>query len=239
MKELIKKRWKRLSSELSQDERYWHTTAGYIAILDETKKSLNKNLKGAVLDAGAGRLFYKKMLESKGSLYISIDAEKTHHQLGCVCDLQSIPFKDASFDTIFCAFVLEHLPEPQKSLEELSRAAKKGATIILIAPHLAYLHNEPYDYFRYTRHGLKILLEAAGFEIRVTRELGGLFSFIGYIAATVILSLTYGIPVVWQVAFHGNKILQKMLMCLDNLTKLYEITPLNYIVIARKKKSTS
>ncbi len=48
-------------------------------------------------------------------------------------DLTRLPFADASFDTITCGYVLEHLPEPRPGLSELARVLVPGGRIMLLA----------------------------------------------------------------------------------------------------------
>ena len=49
-----------------------------------------------------------------------------------VADLASLPFADASFDTITCGYVLEHLPDPRDGLAELARVMTPGAQMLLL-----------------------------------------------------------------------------------------------------------
>ena len=48
---------------------------------------------------------------------------------------------------------------------ELGRVLKPGGTLWLSAPLFYAEHERPYDFFRYTRYGLRRLLEDAGFEV--------------------------------------------------------------------------
>jgi SAM-dependent methyltransferase/uncharacterized protein YbaR (Trm112 family) len=41
-------------------------------------------------------------------------------------DIESLPFKDQSFDFVYCSHVLEHTSNPQKAVSELIRVAKRG-----------------------------------------------------------------------------------------------------------------
>lgn len=50
-----------------------------------------------------------------------------------VADLASLPFADASFDTVTCGYVLEHLPDPRHGLAELARVMTPGAQMLLLA----------------------------------------------------------------------------------------------------------
>lgn len=50
-----------------------------------------------------------------------------------VADLASLPFEDATFDTVTCGYVLEHLPDPRDGLAELARVMTPGAQMLLLA----------------------------------------------------------------------------------------------------------
>ncbi|MFA4861496.1 class I SAM-dependent methyltransferase [Methanoregula sp.] len=47
-------------------------------------------------------------------------------------DIFHLPFEPASFDHIFVCFVLEHLTEPQRALEQLRPLLKEGGTLTVI-----------------------------------------------------------------------------------------------------------
>ena len=46
---------------------------------------------------------------------------------------------------------------------------------MLVAPHEWEEHQEPHDYWRFTRYGLRLLLERAGFERIEVEPVGGFF----------------------------------------------------------------
>ena len=48
------------------------------------------------------------------------------------CDLSQLPFPDASFDCITCSYVLEHLPNPEPGLAEMSRVLERGGRMFLL-----------------------------------------------------------------------------------------------------------
>jgi len=62
-------------------------------------------------------------------------------------DIFSLPFAQASFDHIFVCFVLEHLPDPRRALENLLPFLKEGGTITVIeGDHgSAYFHPDNAD----------------------------------------------------------------------------------------------
>jgi SAM-dependent methyltransferase len=47
-------------------------------------------------------------------------------------DLTRLPYADASFDTIVCGWVLEHLPDPRPGLYELARVLQPGGKLLLL-----------------------------------------------------------------------------------------------------------
>lgn len=47
-------------------------------------------------------------------------------------DLAHLPFADGSFDGVTCGYVLEHLPDPEPGLLELSRVLRDGGRMLLL-----------------------------------------------------------------------------------------------------------
>jgi SAM-dependent methyltransferase len=60
-------------------------------------------------------------------------------------------------------------------VEELARVLAPGGRLLLVAPHEWEEHQQPHDYFRYTRYGLQYLLERAGFREIQVEPVGGFF----------------------------------------------------------------
>ena len=53
------------------------------------------------------------------------------------------------------------------------RILKPGGYVILTTPLFWHLHEEPRDFYRYTKYGLRYLFTEAGFEIVELRPLSG------------------------------------------------------------------
>lgn len=83
-------------------------------------------------------------------------------------DAQALGLADAAFDVVLCTEVLEHLPEPQRAIDEMRRVLKPGGTLLLTTRFLFPIHDAPHDYFRFTKYGLRHLLR--GFEILELEE---------------------------------------------------------------------
>ena len=66
---------------------------------------------------------------------------------------------DEPFDAILCLSVLEHVPEPKLALQRLHDAVRPGGTVVIGVPFAYPLHDEPADFWRFTEHGLRLLME--------------------------------------------------------------------------------
>ena len=65
--------------------------------------------------------------------------------------------------------------EPAAVIAELARVLKPGGRMLLIVPHEWEEHQIPHDYFRYTRYGVRYLLERAGLTPVAIEPVGGFF----------------------------------------------------------------
>jgi SAM-dependent methyltransferase len=68
-------------------------------------------------------------------------------------------FSDNTYNFIILDQVLEHVEDPIKALQEIHRVLKKNGWLICTTPFLIHIHNYPSDYWRFTREGMKKLLE--------------------------------------------------------------------------------
>jgi SAM-dependent methyltransferase len=133
-----------------------------------------------VLDAGAGEAPYRELLAH--CEHVTQDWPGTVHAgaraSAIVADLHDLPVEDASFGAVLCTEVLEHVAEPHRVLAELHRVLAPGGPLLLTVPFVIELHEEPHDHFRYTSHGLRGLLERAGFAVDGVEASTGYFATI-------------------------------------------------------------
>jgi SAM-dependent methyltransferase len=143
-------------------------------LLVEQIKKNSHYIKGKVLDVGAGHYSrYEKFF--KAEKYIKMDINHSEH-VDIVGSVDNIPMEDNSVDSIVCTQVFEHIRYIDKSASELYRVLRKGGHVLLTVPQLNELHEEPHDYFRYTKYGLKSVFENAGFSIVEMDQRGSFFS---------------------------------------------------------------
>jgi SAM-dependent methyltransferase len=138
--------------------------------------------KGVFLDVGCGETQYKKLFLDRVDRYIGIDVPSSYYELSNVdvyATGEALPFRSESFDTVMCTQVLEHVKEPSAILGEINRVLKSGGHLILTAPFSEPKHDEPYDYYRYTDHGLRYLSEKNGLSVVSIKNHHGNLAMIG------------------------------------------------------------
>lgn len=231
--ELYKQKIKQANKDLSGNDLFWKRSAGGLALYYPLKRAIDKYVKGSVLDVGAGFMPYKKFIKKKASSYAATDFTKTHEGITYVGDAQELSktVKGKRFDTIFCTEVLEHLPNPFQAVSEFEKSLNDGGVIILSVPFLMPLHNEPYDFYRYTKHALVKLFDK--FEVLELTPSGGLLSLIHYLFSSFILPVTYPIKPLYYLLAYLNWPVGEVFYRLDNVF-FKKLLPFKYILVCRK-----
>ena len=85
-----------------------------------------------VLHFAPEQCFLKRFRALKNLDYTTTDLESPIADIKA--DICNLPFKDNSYDIIFCNHVLEHIPDDNKAMQELYRVLKKGGMAILQIP---------------------------------------------------------------------------------------------------------
>jgi SAM-dependent methyltransferase len=133
--------------------------------------------KGKLVDLGCGKVPLFEAYRDYVTDNICVDWENTRHQneyLDYECDLsQDLPFPDGEFDTIILSDVLEHIPQPEKLWQEMSRILQPQGVALINVPFFYCLHEAPYDFYRYSEYALRRMADLAGFRIIILKPLGG------------------------------------------------------------------
>lgn len=136
--------------------------------------------KGKVLDIGCGNKPYEKNFEEQITGYVGCDIIQSDlNKVDVLCAANNIPFEDASFETVFSTQTIEHVEDHQGLVNEAYRLIKPGGFFIVSGPLYWHLHEEPYDFFRFTKYGFKYVFEKAGFEMIETISNGGMWATTG------------------------------------------------------------
>ena len=115
-----------------------------------------------IVDVGAGKGQYRKPL--RRGRYIGVDFV-AYDGVAIVTDIVAgLPLPDESADVVVLSNVLEHIPEPRAVLAHCHRILRPGGKVLILVPFFIKIHQEPYDYLRYTHFMLRYVLGREGFE---------------------------------------------------------------------------
>lgn len=159
----------------NQDTHWWYRGMEEINV-SLLRRYLSKKKDLKILDAGCGSGAALNYLSAFGDVIgvdLSDDALAYARKKGKVkkADLSSLPFKDGSFDVVFCMQVLYHMwvKDEKKVLSEFHRVLKNGGILLLQEPALNWIKgNEDKIAFgkrRYKAEELKKQLEESSFKI--------------------------------------------------------------------------
>lgn len=147
------------------------------AFLREEAQALPAGIK--VLDAGAGTRPFAAYFGRQ--IYASCDMPggfyKQQHDFECF--LHDIPMPSDHYDCIINTQVLEHVPDPLKTLREMNRVLKPGGILLLTVPLNAPLHGEPWHFHHFTHHALGHLAHESNYELIRCEKIGGAFWNLG------------------------------------------------------------
>jgi SAM-dependent methyltransferase len=158
------------------------------ALLETGLVACQPYARGLLLDVGCGQRRHEHIFTPVISRYVGLDyppvsggvwATTGGERVDIWGDGQWLPVASNAVDTVLCTQVLEHVPEPSQLMRELARVLKPGGHAIITAPQEWGVHQEPFDYYRYTPYGLRYLAEKAGLEVLWVRSRGGFWAMMG------------------------------------------------------------
>lgn len=153
------------------------------------------------LDIGCGLRPYESNFPN--GVYIGLDVEVSGRDSNMKVadyyyDGKVLPFPAGSIEGIICTQVLEHVPNPQILLAEMHRVLKPEGRLIVSLPFVWQEHEEPYDFFRFTRFGITELLTQVGYKVdSVIKDTGTIEALAITLNAYVISNLVPPIRGCW------------------------------------------
>lgn len=203
--------------------------------------------RGTLLDVGCGNKPYKHLFD-KISSYYGIDfknysqnnqfiGEKPDAYLTAdYAKTLQLPFKHNSFHNTVSFQVLEHHRNPQKMMREMLRVTKKNGFMLMTMPFIWGLHEQPHDYFRFTKNGFWELIKNNKCKIMEIRKQGSVFSTVSvllndYLANFAMTGkLAYLISVILYLPF---LLFSYLCFFLDKIFRSENIF-LNYLILIKK-----
>jgi SAM-dependent methyltransferase len=143
----------KLSKSASRKNLYHYLTISF----NKIKKLKKKNIK--VLNIGSGGKISTIINQHFSDIFsIDIDRKRKPNQVLDICD-NNFHKKLKFIPSMICMFeVLEHTTKPHIAIKNVYKILKKGDYFLASVPFNFHIHDEPHDYFRFTEHGLRMLL---------------------------------------------------------------------------------
>jgi SAM-dependent methyltransferase len=132
--------------------------------------------RGVLLDIGCGTKPYRQMLAGRLTRHIGVDMPSSGHSHAGMdghASALALPFRTASFDSVLCTEVLEHVPDPHRAYAEIARVLAPGGCALVTTPFLYRVHEAPHDFFRFTAFAHRRLAADAGLDVEEIAPRGG------------------------------------------------------------------
>ena len=209
--------------------RWWFPDHLVISPLWRDLRDVIRYARGQLLDLGCGNAPYKPWFESRVDRYVTADFPPVAEAVQVACDTERLPFRKASFDTVLCTQVHEHVPRPWLADCEMARILRPGGVLILSCPQYWVLHELPHDYFRFTPYGLRVLFPERDWEWIEHRQQGSTWAVIACALWQSFQTFGRGKRLL---AFFWNPIF----ILLDRLWRNSNDTTNHLIVLSRKRE---
>ena len=134
---------------------------------------------GRVLDLGAGVGHSYRLLAPRETVGVDLDAAALEGQERetAVADMRALPFPAESFDAVVSVQSIEHVPDPERALAEVTRVLRPGGSALFVTPNrLTFARPDeiidPYHYVEYDAAELRDLCARFFAEVRVVGLFG-------------------------------------------------------------------
>lgn len=211
-------------------------------LIADLNDAIVKFAKGDMLDIGCGNKPYQPLFNNQISRYVGCDViQSDKNMVDVICPATDLKFSDQQFDTVFSTQVIEHVEDPFKMLQEANRVLKNEGYIIVSAPFCWELHEQPYDFYRYSKYGLAAMFEKNGFEVIQIKANGGKWAAIFQMNINMVYSV-FSEKGLFRKILKGffinlgfTSLLNRLAIWADQ--KYHdELLTLNYVVVAKKKR---
>jgi SAM-dependent methyltransferase len=136
-----------------------------------------------VLDAGCGGQPFRLVFEANTNSYSSCDASDPIGIVDHIAELdRELPaslLEAPPFDFILCSEVLEHVLDWEAAFANLARLLAPNGRLLITTPFVYVLHEQPYDFWRVTPHGIRALAERHQLTVVRLDTVGGSWDVIG------------------------------------------------------------
>ncbi len=159
-------------------------------------------------------------------------------EVDCRAFAEALPFPRACFSLVVTQETLEHVRDPFVAVREMYRVLKPNGVLYCQVPFIIGYHPGPTDFWRFTRQGIREIVERAGFrceELAISVGCGtGLYrivvEFWAVFASAFLKALYVPVKGVGALVFYPLKWIDRLLMHSEQADRIAG----GYYVIARK-----
>jgi len=211
----------------------------YRYLFRDLRGAIRRYASGRVLDVGCGNKPYRSYFQRADS-YTGCDIVQSSRRLvDVVCPATRLPFEDETFDTVFSTQVLEHIADHAEAFFEIRRVLRPGGHFIFSVPFAWELHEEPFDYFRFTKYGIRAIADRAAFEQIELIPNGGKWAALGQLRINVLWSRFRKTPALalWHrraLRYSGFLAFLNIYYRLLDRWEFDDLLSLNYVGVVRK-----
>lgn len=133
-------------------------------------------------DVGCGEKPFAGFLKDRVARHVGVDVDYGFYDVShidLIGSADALPMEDGSVEAILSSQVIEHLPDPEKSIAEAARVLKPGGLLFLSWPYLYPIHAPPWDFARLSEFAMDRMLKTHGLELVERRNLGGFWYLLG------------------------------------------------------------
>ena len=150
---------------------------------------------------------------------INLDAF-AFNEVDIVADVHDLPIMDNTVDLVLNISLLEHVPQPEKVVEEMYRILKPGGEIIACLPFMMPFHAAPFDHYRWTQPGIKELFSLYQiYEIDIAY--GPTSGMLWVLQEWMAIILSFGFKTLHDIAFLILMVVMSPIKLLDKLLNKY------------------
>lgn len=174
-------------------------------IRDEWIKKISKSIpkKSKIIDISAGNRPYKDLFahceyfshefEGNKDIIDSFRGEtnESNNIYDYYGDIINLPIENNSFDYVLCTEVIEHVPDPLKAIQELTRICKIGGKIIMTAPFTSGIHQPFHFYSGFSPQFYEYVAKINKLEIKEFENQGDFFKLMSWF---IMLSMQFRLP---------------------------------------------